>query len=359
LWNELDRVRDRLNFFVSEEASPGFSRLVTPALAPLYPTGTSKKKLLLMVLAGALALSLATPIVMDLLDRRVRTVDDVHRTLGFPPLGWIVDANDADRLRFAEDQLRRLASGLIRDGNRHATRTIVITSVRPGGGTTWLARSLTGTLNRMGFPTLVIEANAYRPDAVYGPGPGLALVLEGGAGRLRVNATDPDVPSIPVGSAAGCRTLGNLQRLQSVLRAIPQRYRFVIVDAPPLLASSDAELIAGAGDAVLLVAEAGGTARGELARAGRLLKSIDPPVVGTVINRIRPFHGGGYVASLVEEYRSGRKVQPAPLARTLRSTATELTRAPFAIAWDVVTYPFAARRRRRVAAAPALPQEGR
>jgi len=359
MWNELDRVRDRLNFFEAEEASPGFSRLVTAALAPLYPTGTGKKKLLLMVLFAAVALSLAAPIVIDLLDRRVRTVNDVHRTLGFPPLGWIVDAIDPGRLRFAEDQLRRLASGLLRDANRHATRTIVITSVRPGGGTTWLARSLTRTLNRLGFPTLVVEANAYRPDTVYGPGPGLASVLENGSSRLRLNEKDPEVPSMPVGSSPGSRALGNLQRLQSVLKAIPERYRFVVVDAPPLLASSDAELIAGAGDAVLLVAEAGGVSRGELGRAGRLLRSIDPPVVGSVVNRINPFHGGGYVTALVEEHRSGRKVQAASPIHALRSTVVELIRAPFVMIRDVLSFPIAFTRRVKGTGAPAPAREER
>jgi len=355
LWSELDRVRDRLNFFEAEEASPGFSRLVTAALPPLYPTGTGKKKLLLMVLMAAVALSLAAPIVIDLLDRRVRTVNDVHSTLGFPPLGWIVDVIDPERLRFAEDQLRRLASGLIRDGNRHATRTIVITSVRPGGGATWIARSLTRTLNRLGFPTLVVEANAYRPDPVYGPGPGLASVLENGSGRLRVNATDPEVPSMPVGSGAGSRALGNLQRLQTVLKAIPERYRFVVVDAPPLLASSDAELIAGAGDAVLLVAEAGSVGRGELGRAGRLLRSIDPPVVGSVVNRINTFHGGGYVKTLVEEHRIGCKVQPASPLHAVLATAVELIRAPFLMIRDALTFAAALMRRGQDtdAAAPA------
>ena len=359
LWNELDRVRDRLNFFEAEDASPGFSRLVTPALAPLYPTGTGKKKLLLMVLVAAIALSLTAPIVIDFLDRRVRTVNDVHRTLGFPPLGWIVDAIDPDRLRFAEDQLRRLASGLIRDGNRHATRTIVVTSVRPGGGTTWIARSLTRTLNRLGFPTLVVEANAYRPDPVYGPGPGLASVLENGSGRLRVNATDPEVPSMPVGSGPGSRALGNLQRLQSVLKAIPERYRFVVVDAPPLLASSDAELIAGAGDAVLLVAESGGVSRGELGRAGRLLRSIDPPVVGSVVNRINPFHGGGYVTALMEEHRSGRKVQAASPVHAVQATVGELIRAPFGMFRDALLFPIAFVRRGQRSGAPAPAREER
>jgi polysaccharide biosynthesis transport protein len=359
LWNELDRVRDRLNFFEAEEASPGFSRLVTAALPPLYPTGTGKKKLLLMVLFAAIALSLAAPIVIDFLDRRVRTVNDVHRTLGFPPLGWIVDAIDPDRLRFAEDQLRRLASGLVRDANRHATRTIVLTSVRPGGGTTWLARSLTRTLNRLGFPTLVVEANAYRPDTVYGPGPGLASVLESGFDPLPLNETDCEVPSVPVGSSAGCQTLGNLQRLQSVLKAIPEHYQFVIVDAPPLLASSDAELIASAADAVLLVAETGGVSKGELGRAGRLLRSIDPPVVGAVVNRINPFHGGGYVTALVEEHRSGRKVQPASPIHALRSTVGELVRTPFLMIRDALTLPSAFMRRGRASTAPMLAREER
>jgi uncharacterized protein involved in exopolysaccharide biosynthesis/Mrp family chromosome partitioning ATPase len=359
LWSELDRVRDRLNFFEAEDASPGFSRLVTPALPPLYPTGTGKKQLLLMVLVAAIALSLATPILIDLLDRQVRTVNDVHRTLGFPPLAWIVDAIDPDRLRFAEDQLRRLASGLIRDANRHATRTIVLTSVRTGGGTTWIARSLTCRLNRLGFPALVIEANAYCPDPVYGHGAGLASVLEHGGGRLRVNASDPEIPSIPVGSSPGSRSLGNLQRLQAVLGAIPARYRFVIIDAPPLLASADAELIAGAADAVLLVAEAGGISQGELGRAGRLLKSIDPPVVGSVVNRITPFHGGGYVTALVEEHQSGCKVQPATPLHALRSTAAELIRVTFVMIHDVLTYPITCIRRIQGTGTPSPAREER
>ena len=337
LWKELDRVRDRLNFFAAEDASPGFSHLVTAALPPLYPTGVGKKKLLLMVLVAAMVFSLLAPILIDFLDRRVRTVNDVHRILGFPPLGWIVNAVAGDSLRFAEDQVRRLASGIIRDGQRNATRVIVISSVRPGGGATWIARSLTRSLNRLGFPTLAVEANAYHPDSSYGPGPGLTAMLETGFDPTQVNNSDAEVPSVPVGSANDSRVLHTLQGLQAVLQAIPSHYNFVIVDAPPLLASADAELILSAGDAVLLVTEAGGITRGELSRAGRLLKSIDPPVVGTVVNRISPFHGGGYVTTLMEEHRTGSKVQSASLLNSLRPTVNELLQAPFALLRDALS----------------------
>jgi hypothetical protein len=114
-------------------------------------------------------------------------------------------------------------------------------------------------------------------------------------------------------------------------------------------------LIASAADAVLLVAEAGGVSKGERGRAGRLLRSIDPPVVGAVVNRINPFHGGGYVTALVEEHRSGRKVQAASPIHALRSTVAELIRAPFVMVWDVLSFPFAAMRRRP--GAPALARE--
>lgn len=334
LWKELDRVRDRLNFFEAEDASPGFSHLVTAALPPLYPTGIGKKKLLLMVLAAAMMFSLIAPILIDFLDRRVRTVNDVHRILGFPPVGWIVNAVADDSLRFAEDQVRRLASGIIRDGQRHATRVIVISAVRPGGGATWIVRALTRSLNKLGFPTLAIEGNAYHPDPAFGPGRGLAAMLETGFDPGHVNDSDAEVPSVPVGSADQNRALQKLHGLQAVLQAIPNHYHFVIVDAPPLLASADAEFILSAGDAVLLVAEADGITLGELGRAGRLLKSIDPPVVGTVVNRISPFHGGGYVTALVEEHRTGSKAQPASWLKSLQPTIYALLQAPFTILRD-------------------------
>lgn len=359
LWSELDSVRERLNFFEAEESSPGFTRLVTAALPPLYPTGTGKKKLLLMILIAAAAISLATPIVIDLFDSRVRTVNDAHRTLGFPPLSWIINAVEPDHKLFAEDQLRRLASGLIRDGNRHATRKIVITSVRPGGGTTWIVRSLTSTLNRLGYPAVVVEANAYRPDPAYGNGPGQAAALESDFSRLSVNMTDPDVPSLTIGSSASSSKLGNLQRLPAFLDSLPQHYRFIIVDAPPLLTSADAELIVGAGDAVLLVAEAGVISKGELARAGKLLKSIDPPVVGTVVNRIHPFHGGGYLGSLMAEHRSGQKVKPTSVVLALRATAVKLICAPFAMIRDGLGSLLAVLRRKQVVDTGAAAQEER
>ncbi|MGY6586766.1 MAG: GumC family protein [Wenzhouxiangella sp.] len=334
LWRELDRVRDRLNFFAAEEASPGFSRLVTAALPPMYPTGTGKKRLLLLLLVAAAGLSLAAPIVIDFLDPRIRSVADVHRALNFAPMGWLVEADTPERRRFLDDQLRRLASGLVRAHSRHEVRIIALSSARPGGGTSWLTRQLGTTLQTLGYPCLIVEANAYRPVDGDRQGAGLAqwLTNEQSAPPVREVGGQAFMAS---GLEAGSNGLPMLERLPEKLRSLPAKYRFILVDTPPLLTHADAELVAMAADAVIMLAEAEALSRGELQRAARLLKAIDPPVVGTVVNRIRPFLGGGYVGSVVEEHQRGFKIHKSGRLNALQTTIRALLRAPFDLLTDL------------------------
>jgi hypothetical protein len=92
----------------------------------------------------------------------------------------------------------------------------------------------------------------------------------------------------------------------------------VLIDAPPLLTSSDSELIVRATGAAITVIEADGITKGELARATKLLEKLDPPSLGAVVNRIQPFQGGGYVQSLIAEHLSGHKQSQQPVSHGLR-----------------------------------------
>jgi len=346
MWQELDRVRDRLNFFVAEESSPGFVHMVTPARPPLLPTAIGKKKILLLAIVAAAAAALALPLLLDAIDNRIRTVNDVHRILGFSPLGWVVDTFGRQSERFAEDQIRRIASGMIRDADKHGTRSVVITSVKPGGGTTYLVHALVRCLNQLGFGALAIEANAFRCDTSYGSGPGLVTLLDQPQEHALLNETDALLPCLPVGPVAEQSALQNLQGLGTVLSALPERFRFLILDAPPLLTSSDAELIARATDGMILVVEAGSTTNGELQRAGRLLQNIDPAVVGTVVNRVAPFRSGGYVDLLMDEHESGRKTAGFSPWLALKDAVHALTWDALAMLLHVIHLPLGLFKRR-------------
>lgn len=313
--DELDVIRDRLNTFAAEENSFGFVRMVTPALPPEQSYGTSKKKLLLMVLAFAFAVSLAVPVMMDMLDRRINTVNDAERLLGIGSLGWMIEKTNQPTQLFAGDLIRRMASGLIHEQNEHQTRIFAFSAIKPGAGTTELLLMLGKTLDTLGFPTLVIEANAFQPDERFNPNqtdkPGLIECIQQhidpGSVITRSDEHYPD--RLWIGRTAASRHLDCINQISMVTQACLDDYKFILVDTPPLLLSADSELLAQKLQHLVLVVEAGATTRGELKRAGRLVEKVNPAAVGVVVNRISPFQGGGYLTEAMHEYLTGQKYQ--------------------------------------------------
>jgi Mrp family chromosome partitioning ATPase len=85
----------------------------------------------------------------------------------------------------------------------------------------------------------------------------------------------------------------------------------VLIDAPPLFLSSDAELIASCAQGVILVVEAGKVVSGEVKRAMDIVREIGPLMIEVVVNRVRDFRGHGYYSELVEQYESAGRPRPS------------------------------------------------
>ncbi len=326
--SELDKVRERINFLEIESNSLGFLRLVNPALAPELPLGTGRRKLLLLVLLAAGAGALAAPVLRDLLDRRIHTVNDAQRVMGIAPAGWQVERTDNASRVFGDEQLRRMAAALIRSHKARGQQVFGFTGCKPGAGTSSLVLELALTLRKLGYRVLTVEANGFSRDVRFaGDVPGLTDLLRGQAQHTEViTRGDPTAPARVAVSRRGEDGRIGIQRLDrfgQALRDWSALADFVLVDMPPLLVSSDAELLVPVVGSVLLVVEAGATTRGELQRAQRLLKTIDPDAVGLVVNRVAPFTAGGYLRDLMLESISGRSaatVYSLPRWRLLAST---------------------------------------
>lgn len=295
LRKELETIRERLNFLAVENGSLGFVRPVTAATEPDLPFGTGKKKLLLLVLAAALAAGLVVPQLAELVLRRIRDAGDAQRALGFAPTGWIAERSDASGERLALDQVKRLASALLRDQDRHGTRAIAFTGIRQGGGTTTLVRDLARCFAGMGISALALEANTAGFDPARRGG--LAALLSNADACPDIQCTE-GICTLPVGS----ERLDRLDALAPVLERLSRDYRFILIDAPPLLSSSDSELIIRATGNVIAVIEADALSEGEVREAARLLARLDPPSVGAVVNRILP--AGTLFAGIVPALRA-------------------------------------------------------
>ena len=91
-------------------------------------------------------------------------------------------------------------------------------------------------------------------------------------------------------------------KLRSLLKHFSTEYDLILLDTPPILLSADAELLGEVAGGILLIVEAEQVSPGELRRAAQLLERLNPPVVGSILNRVKIYRGGGYFSQLVKEY---------------------------------------------------------
>ena len=71
----------------------------------------------------------------------------------------------------------------------------------------------------------------------------------------------------------------------SIMQALGQRFDLIIIDSPPLLPVSDASVLAGSADAVILVAAAGISTKRNAGRSMELLLQVGADIRGTILNR--------------------------------------------------------------------------
>jgi succinoglycan biosynthesis transport protein ExoP len=210
---------------------------------------------------------------------------------------------------FLRDQMMRAAISIQRNAAAMGAKVVTLTSAKPSGGTTTLCLRIAEEITRMGGRPLVIEANAFKPDARYKGGPGLAALLQG-------DADAPDLSwrhTVPAGDMAGARHLPNLKELRPLLDRIGAGYDLILLDAPPLLLSADTEFLARMADLTILIVEAESLTAGELRRAARSLERIQPPAVGAVVNRVPIYSAGGYYRAVVDEFKTGERRGPSQL----------------------------------------------
>jgi polysaccharide biosynthesis transport protein len=197
-------------------------------------------------------------------------------------------------------------------------RSLLVTSAAPGEGKTTIAASLGLALARTGQRVLLVDADLRRPrlHRFFGceSRPGLVDLLSGreelAACARRIEIPRPDGASaslavIPSG-VAGSASLAQVERgrLAKALEAFVVQHDVVVLDAPPVLAVSDALLFAPHVDAVLLVVAAGGRER-EAQRAKARIESAGGRIVGVALNAVDDAEGEDGYHPYASRYGAG------------------------------------------------------
>ena len=83
-------------------------------------------------------------------------------------------------------------------------------------------------------------------------------------------------------------------RMKGLLKSLKAQFDAVILDCPPLMATTDAAVLGAYADATLLVARANVTEKGAITHCMEQLRDAETPVLGTVLNDVDPKRDSRY-----------------------------------------------------------------
>lgn len=181
------------------------------------------------------------------------------------------------------------------EGHDEERVRILFTSADHGAGTTTLACcAALGLARNLDDEVALIETNLYTPYMAAYLGlprePGLSDYLDGKADSDEViRPSHVDGLHVLTGGTARPPRQGELvsKDARELFRHAVGERRYVLIDAPPVVARPEANIQLEFADWVVLVVQARATKRGQARRAMRMIHESGTPVLGVIVNRFQ------------------------------------------------------------------------
>lgn len=257
----------------------------------------------------SLVLGVALALGVDYLDRTVKSAESVERAVGVPVLGLIPVVESAvfeDEDQMAKERdlyvfnhpksraaecCRSIRTNILFSSADHPRKRLVISSPRPREGKTTSAIYIGTTMAQSGLRVLLVDTDLRRPRLNRSLGisrnKGLTTILLGESDyEDSIKSTDvPNLYLLPSGpQPPNPAELLHSDKFKAVVEELDKRFDRIIFDSPPLLAVTDGVVLSRNADGVILVVRSGVTTLDDAANAARLLRDVNSPILGVVLN---------------------------------------------------------------------------
>ncbi len=245
--------------------------------------------------------------LLSFADRRYKGPEDVIRELGRPIWGQIplMDTKGLERKdskldpgivvhhrskSTTSESFRGVRTSLY-FGNRSGDLKLVqVTSASPADGKSTLAANLAVSIAQSGRKVALVDCDFRRPrvDKIFGieNKVGLSTMLAGDAELPDIcqSCEVPNLTLIPSGlRPSNPAELLSSEQFSQALSMLREKFDYVIIDSPPVLAVSDPAVIAARVDGTLIALRLRHNDRALSTRALKMLSSINANVLGVVV----------------------------------------------------------------------------
>ncbi|MDQ2999785.1 MAG: polysaccharide biosynthesis tyrosine autokinase [Fibrobacterota bacterium] len=318
------RLSERLeDAVIHMESKSGGLKLVDAAQVPTEPIPRRDIIFYAVSLVVGLALGIGLSILREFLDDTVKSPDDVEKQLALTLLGTIPHINpkksDLEVKRtftkgrkqqirnkypslmmgaqneesVVAEAYRSLRTNIVFSSPDKAIQTLIITSSGPGEGKSLTMANTALSFAQQGEPTLVIDTDLRRPvnHHLFGfdRGPGFGELF---AGTNTIDEVCREIPgtNLKVMTAGAympnpAELLGS-KKMDHFLDELKKRYRYILFDTPPVIAVTDAAILATKVDGVVLVIRANKTSLTVSLRTLQALRNVNARVLGCILNDI-------------------------------------------------------------------------
>jgi capsular exopolysaccharide synthesis family protein len=276
-------------------------KIVDRAQVPAVPVSPNTRKDLISAILAGLTLALGLAFGLEYLDDTVKTPEDVTKRLRLPLLGLVPAVRGTHVPLLTEtvphdfgEAFRSLRTSLVFTSGGEQGRVLAVTSSQPLEGKTTTACNLAFALALGGSRVLLIDADMRRPGLHKTVGlensVGLSHLLAGQS-RVREVVQRTREPNLFVITAG--RTPPNpsellaSERMDAFLVNLAKGpFDWVVIDTPPVLAVTDAVVLAQKVTGVVFVIGSEMTRRVHTERALETLQAGRIRNIGAVLNRV-------------------------------------------------------------------------
>jgi succinoglycan biosynthesis transport protein ExoP len=298
-------------------------RIVDPAMVPTSPARPAKAKNIMLAFLVGLIGGIGLALMREYLDNTVKTPDDIESLARLPSLAVVpqftgsngskargmlpaLSSNGEERSielvaqHLPKSQMseafRALRTSILLSQADHPPQVILVASALPREGKTTAAANLAVTLAQLGDRTVLVDADLRKPgvgrllNLGSGKYAGLSSYLAGVSSLDLVSVPHPAIPNlvaIPTGPLPpNPADLLSSHRLADAIAELRTKFKFIVLDSPPIMAVTDAVILSVLADGVLLVVRSGETPKVAFTRTRDLLSSVKCRILGVVLNAV-------------------------------------------------------------------------